>query len=122
VLAAVGLITGGYVHWCLYRRGYRFIPVIGTLFLVNVVASAAAALALLAARRLVTELAGVGVAIGTLGAFVASRLPGGIFHFQERGFQPDPQSAIAVAAELIAIAMLVAAIAGDRPSAQSDGH
>ena len=47
-LGAVGLIVGGYVHWCLYRHGYRFIPVIGTLFLVNVVASGAAALALLA--------------------------------------------------------------------------
>ncbi len=51
------------------------------------------------------------MAIGTLGAFVASRLPGGLFHFQERGFRSDPQSAVAVVAEAIAIAMLVASIA-----------
>jgi len=60
-------------------------------------------------------LAGIGVAIGTLGAFVASRLPGGLFHFQERGFRSDPQSAVAVVAEAIAIGMLVAAIV-TRPS------
>jgi hypothetical protein len=111
IVGAAGLTVGGYVHWCLYRHGYRSIPVIGTLFLLNVIASAIVAIAVLVSRRLVTLLAGIGVAVGTLGAFVASRLPGGVFHFQERGFQPDPQSAVAVVAEVIAIAMLVASIA-----------
>jgi uncharacterized membrane protein len=110
IMGAAGLTVGGYVHWCLYRHGYRSIPVIGTLFLLNVIASAVITIAVLVSRRLVTLLAGIGVAVGTLGAFVASRLPGGLFHFQERGFQPDPQSAVAVIAEAIAIAMLVAAI------------
>jgi hypothetical protein len=113
ILGSAGLTVGGYVHWCLYRHGYKFIPVIGKLFLLNVVASGAVAIGVLITRRWITELAGIGVAIGTLGAFVASRLPGGIFRFQEHGFQPDPQSAIAVVAEVLAIAVLAAAIVQD---------
>jgi len=110
----MGIAVGGYVHWCLYRHGYRFIPVIGPLFLANAVSSGVVAIVVLFGRRLVTRLAGIAVATGTLAAFVARPLPGGLFHFQARGFQPRPQSAVAVAAETAALALLVAVISGDR--------
>ena len=51
VLAALLIVTGGYVHFCLYRHGYRFIPTIGISFLLQFTSSA-----LLAGALLVTDL------------------------------------------------------------------
>jgi hypothetical protein len=39
-LASAGLLAaGGWVHWCLYRHGYRYIPAIGPLFMLNALSS-----------------------------------------------------------------------------------
>ena len=39
-LAAAGLLAaGGWFHWCLYRHGYRYIPTIGPLFMLNALSS-----------------------------------------------------------------------------------
>src|SRR4051794_10778564 len=48
-IGAAGLIlVGGYVHYCLYRTGYRFIPKIGTSFVLQASTSVMMAVALLA--------------------------------------------------------------------------
>jgi hypothetical protein len=44
---------------------------------------------------------------------VLSRLPGGLFNFQERGLQPAPQSLLTIIAEGGAVVLLVAALAFD---------
>jgi len=121
--AAALVAAGGYLHYCLYRNGYRTIPKIGTAFLLQVVASGLVAVALilpihLAVRvgrhtlraAIAIRLAGIGLSAGTLVAFLLSRLPGGIFDFEERGLQPAPQSLLTLIVEGGAILLLGAAL------------
>jgi hypothetical protein len=120
-IATAGLVaTGGYVHFCLYRHGYRTIPKIGVGFLLQVVSSAAVVFALLIGPHLLgrvahvtdrsaatlTELAAAALATGTLVAFALTRTPGGLFNFQERGLQPAPQALIALVAEIGVLAVV----------------
>lgn len=109
--ALVGV--GGYVHFCLYRNGYRAIPKIGVGFVAQATASVAVAILLLAGpyalHRLghvpgrlavpAVELAAAGLASGTLIAFALTRTPSGLFNFRERGLEPAPQALIALLAE-----------------------
>jgi hypothetical protein len=120
VATATLVAAGGYVHFCLYRHGYRTIPKIGVGFLLQVVTSAVVVMALLIGPHLVgrvahvtdrvagalTEVAAAALATGTLVAFALSRTPGGIFNFQERGLQPAPQALIALVAELGVLVMV----------------
>jgi hypothetical protein len=116
VVTAALVAAGGYVHFCLYRHGYRTIPKIGVGFLLQVVTSAIVVVALLIGphrvarlarvahvtdRRagILTGLAAAALAAGTLVAFALTRTPGGLFNFQERGLQPAPQALIALVAE-----------------------
>src|SRR5690349_21674037 len=47
ILTAALVAAGGYVHFCLYRHGYRTIPKIGVGFLLQVLTSAIVVVALL---------------------------------------------------------------------------
>lgn len=109
--------VGGYVHLCLYRRGYRTIPKIGVGFLLQVIASAALTILLLAGPRLLAratrlsegvavialQAAVLALAAGTLVAFAWTRTPSGLFNFREQGLQPAPQAVIALIAETAAV-------------------
>jgi hypothetical protein len=120
IATAALVAAGGYVHFCLYRHGYRTIPKIGVGFLLQAVTSVAVGVALLVGpHRLarvvhvtdrlagaVTELAAAALAIGTLVAFALSRTPGGLFNFQERGLEPAPQALIALVAEIGVLVVL----------------
>jgi len=111
VATAALIAIGGYVHFCLYRHGYRTIPTIGVGFLLQIVGSGLVACALVVpwptlhlGRRsadpvTATTLAALSLSIGTLMAFWLTRRPGGLFGFQERGLQPAPQALIALVAE-----------------------
>src|SRR4029077_13509964 len=120
VATATLVAAGGYVHFCLYRHGYRTIPKIGVGFLLQVVSSAVVVSALLIGPHLLgrvahvtdrlaaarTELGAAALATGTLVAFALTRTPGGLFNFQERGLQPAPQALIALVAESGALVVL----------------
>jgi hypothetical protein len=126
--------TGGYVHLCLYRHGYRAIPKIGVGFLLQAVTSAVVVAALLVGPHVVGRLAHVTdgladtltrataavLAAGTLVAFALSRTSHGLFNFRERGLEPAPQALLALVSEvavLTAVALwLVARHVRDRPS------
>src|ERR1700736_6309666 len=54
--AAAAIVVGGYVHYCLYRHGYRSIPKIGTGFLIQVLSSVMVAGALVLGRERVLHL------------------------------------------------------------------
>jgi hypothetical protein len=124
VLAAL-VAAGGYVHYCLYRHGYRAIPKIGVGFLLQAVTSAIVVVALVLGPHAIARvahvtdrvaanalgLAAAALAAGTLVAFALSRTPGGLFNFQERGLQPAPQAAIALVAEAGVLVMLGGGIA-----------
>jgi len=128
VVTAALVITGGYVHLCLYRHGYRTIPKIGVGFLLQVVASVIVATALLVGPRRIarvthvsdrfagssTELAATLLAVGTLAAFALTRTPSGLFNFRERGLEPAPQALIALVAEAGTLLVLGAWLIADQ--------
>ncbi|MEU6194389.1 hypothetical protein [Streptomyces sp. NPDC047061] len=96
---AATLAVGGYVHAQLYVDGYRFIHVIGPLFLLQASASLAlAALLMTGTPPLLLRAGAAGVALGALGGFTASRTVG-VFGFTERGLQPAPQAVLGLLAE-----------------------
>ena len=76
------LIATGAIHLDLYLTGYRTIPTIGWLFLLQVIAAFAVGLAVLGSgSRLVAE-AGAGFALSTLGGYLLSVWIG-LFGFRE---------------------------------------
>src|ERR1700737_2803976 len=78
VVSAFLILAGGYVHFCLYRHGYRFIPKIGAIFLLQSTSSTILAGALLlgagrirlgrhfVALAQLTRLSAIGLSVGTL--------------------------------------------------------
>jgi hypothetical protein len=130
IVSAALVTAGGYVHFCLYRHGYRAIPKIGVGFLVQAVTSTIVVVALLIGPHRVarlasaahvsdrlagtlTGLAAAALAAGTLAAFALTRTPGGLFKFQERGLQPAPQALIALVAEIGVLVVLGAWLVAD---------
>lgn len=82
-LTGAGLLaaTGG-IHLDLYLTGYRHIPTIGWLFLLQIIAAFVLAVAVLVVRGPLTDAAGAGFALSTLGGYLLS-LWVGLFGFQE---------------------------------------
>jgi hypothetical protein len=122
IVSALLILAGGYVHFCLYRNGYRFIPKIGVSFLLQFSSSAVLAVALVGRERLVrvgrhvvavtqlTRLAAIGLSVGTLAALGVAHTPGGLFQFREIGLRPAPQTLIAIIVESLATILLVVAM------------
>jgi len=118
VAAAALILVGGYVHLCLYRHGYRFIPKIGVSFLLQAVSSAILASALLVkggririgrrsmAVAQLTRFSAIALSLGTLAALGIAHTPGGLFQFREIGLRPAPQTLIAIVAESLATLLL----------------
>jgi plastocyanin len=82
-LVGAGLLvaTAG-IHLDLYLTGYRHIPTIGVLFLLQVIAAFLLGVLVLALSRPVVALAGAGFAASTLGGYILS-LWIGLFGFNE---------------------------------------
>lgn len=98
-MTAATLAASGYIHAQLYIDGYRFIRVIGPLFLLQAGTSfALAALLLIGTPPLLLRIAAAGAALGALGGFAASRTVG-VFGFTEHGLQPEPQALLSLMAE-----------------------
>ena len=105
VATATTTTVSGYIHAQLYVSGYRFIHVVGVLFLLQASASFALAALLLVGGPLLLWLAAAGAAAGALGGFAASRTIG-VFGFTERGWEPAPQSLISVLVEVGTLALV----------------
>ncbi len=110
LVAAAAIVVGGLVHLQLYFDGYRDFPNanLGRSFLLNGFGSALIAIAVVARLDLIVRLAGIGMVVGTLIAFALSRSDRGVFGFTEQGFQPSPQAALTVVAEVVALVALLA--------------
>ncbi|QHC23701.1 hypothetical protein [Streptomyces sp. GS7] len=103
---AATLAVGGYIHAQLYIDGYRFIPTIGPLFLLQAGTSFSLAVLLLVGMPpLLLRTAAAGVALGALGGFTASRTVG-VFGFTEHGLQPEPQAVLSLLAETGTLVLL----------------
>lgn len=131
VLAAGALAVSGFIHAQLYVDGYRFVHVVGVLFLLQAAASFALTALLLAGLLTRTPiwvpLGAAGAALGALAGFAASRTVG-VFGFIEHGLRPSPQALFSVLAEIsaaLALGMLLllrqraTPIARSRPSSLS---
>ena len=82
-LAGGGLLVAtGAIHLDLYLTGYRSIPTIGWLFLLQVIAAFGLAVAVLATGGWLAAAAGAGFALATLGGYLLS-LWIGLFGFTE---------------------------------------
>jgi hypothetical protein len=78
-----GLIAWiGWIHLHLWLDGYRQIPTVGPFFLVAGIAGFLIAAGLLAWPSLLTGIAGIGLALGALGALIISATIG-LFGFME---------------------------------------
>jgi hypothetical protein len=104
------LAVSGYLHAELYVHGYRAIPRIGSLFLLQASGSFAIAVLLPLTAYLPLRLVAAGLAAGALGGFVLSRTVG-VLGFTERGWEPAPQALLSVLAE-IAVLLLIVTLVG----------
>jgi predicted lipoprotein with Yx(FWY)xxD motif len=82
VVGAALLVASGAIHLDLYLTGYRTIPTIGPLFLLQVIAAFVLAAAILVTGSWLAAAAGAGFAISTLGGYLLS-LWVGLFGFTE---------------------------------------
>ncbi|MFC9790501.1 hypothetical protein [Rhodococcus sp. NPDC127528] len=105
----VSVAISGYIHFDLYRGGYRYIHLIGPSFLLQAAASFALAVLLLLGGPLMLRIAAGGLSVGALAAFVLSRTVG-IFGFAEIGWQPAPRAAVSVAAELATVLLCAVSV------------
>lgn len=105
------LAVSAYIHAQLYVTGYRFIHIIGVMFIVQAgVSFALAALILLGAPPLL-RLVAAGAAAGALAGFAGSRTVG-VFGFTEHGWEPSPQSLISVLVEAATLLLLAPTLVG----------
>lgn len=105
-MTAATLAASGYIHAQLYIDGYRFIRIIGPLFLLQAsTAFACTALLLIGTPPLLLRAASAGVALGALVGFTASRTVG-VFGFTEHGLQPEPQAALSLLVETGTLVLL----------------
>jgi predicted lipoprotein with Yx(FWY)xxD motif len=82
IAGAALLVASGAIHLDLYLTGYRTIPTIGPLFLLQVISAFALAAAILVTRSWLAEAAGALFAVSTLGGYLLS-LWVGLFGFTE---------------------------------------
>jgi hypothetical protein len=102
------LAAAGAIHLDLYLTGYRHIPAIGWLFLLQVVAAFALAIGVVLVHNPVTAAAGAGFAIATLGGYLLS-LWVGLFGFHEVRTTAGIVAGIVEVAAFTALGLLTAA-------------
>ena len=119
-VAAALTLGGGLVHLKLWNDGYNDYPNanLGRMFLLNVVASVVAAVALAVWDHWIPVVAAMPVVVGTLFMFGVSRVDTGVpftavggVNFNETGFDPSPEALLALVFEIGAAAALVALLA-----------
>jgi hypothetical protein len=104
---AASLGVSAVSHAYLYIHGYQHIPMIGTAFLVQASVSFSLALLVVAGGPWWVQSGAAAMAGGSLVAFVLSRTVG-LFGFSERGWDPSPHAALAVASEVLCVLLWAA--------------
>ena len=108
------LIAVGAIHLDLYLTGYRSIPVIGWLFLFQVIAAFVLAAVVLASGSRLAAAAGAGFAVATLGGYLLS-IWIGLFGFKE---VRTTAGIVAGLIEVAAFAVLAILAAAPGPASQ----
>jgi len=108
ILAALGVLIAGFEHARLWHRGYAEVEVVGPLFLLNAIASAAVVVLLAFDRVTLFVLGALGICIGSIVSILISH-NGSFFEFREGGY--DTGAKIILAAEVAATVLALAAVA-----------
>ena len=104
------IIWLGYIHFHLWQSvGYRRIPTIGPLFLVQSIAGVVIGLLVIATRRVWAALLGAGFAVATLAGFLISVL-NGLFNFKDSWSAPYAHLAFEVEIATVAVLALAGAL------------
>jgi hypothetical protein len=100
------LVWSAAIHYHLWSEpdGYRSIPTIGPLFLLQSISGLVIGLGVVAVRRLWAAVIGIGFAVLTVAGFVAS-VTHGLFGFEDSWLAPFAQQAFAI--EIVAACLLV---------------
>ncbi len=98
-ISALGVFVAGFVHAALVHRGYGDVEIIGPLFLLNGIASAAVVLLLVFDRPRLFVLGALAIAVPSLIAIGVSHF-GSLFGWQEGEF--DEGALVIVGAEIVA--------------------
>jgi predicted lipoprotein with Yx(FWY)xxD motif len=113
-VAGSGLLTASAaIHLDLYLTGYRTIPTIGWLFLVQAITAFPLAAAVLAADSRIVAAAGAGFAVATLGGYLLS-VWAGLFGFTEVRSSAGLTAGIIDVAAFTALAVLALAPVAQR--------
>src|SRR5262245_32932169 len=116
-VAGAGLLAAaGAIHLDLYLTGYRSIPTIGWLFLLQVITAFALAAAVLATGSRLIAAAGAGFALATLGGYLLS-IWVGLFGFTEIRTTAGTVAGVIEVAAFAALAALAVAPAPGGPQA-----
>jgi len=107
------LAVSGVIHAYLYIHGYNHVPTVGTAFLLQASMFCALAVLVLAGGPYWLQLAGALLSVGTLIAFALSRTMG-LFGFTERGWEPSPQAAVSVIAEVFTVVLVAVSVLSSR--------
>ena len=118
IAGAALLVASGAIHLDLYLTGYRTIPTIGPLFLLQVIAAFVLAAAILVTGNWLAAAAGAGFAVSTLGGYLLS-LWVGLFGFTE---VRTTAGIVAGIIDVAAFATLALAAAPGLPQIRRLGH
>jgi hypothetical protein len=118
VVATAAFVVGGAllvwsadIHFVLWHSvGYRHIPTIGPLFILQSVAGLLLGLLVVAVRRVWAAVVAAGFALSTVGGFLLTvLLPRGLFNYKESWLAPFAKQAFGI--EIAAAAVLLAGAA-----------
>jgi hypothetical protein len=114
LVGAVWLVVSSVIHLHLWSTGYRHIPTIGPLFLLQGVAGIALALVVGVTRRAWAALAGAVFAGSTIGGLLVS-VEVGLFGFKDSLSAPDATLSLAVESAALVVLAVAVLLAGHRP-------
>jgi hypothetical protein len=112
------MVASAVIHLHLWAGGYRHIPTIGPLFLLQGVAGVLLAVAVAVTRRPVAALAGAAFVASTIGGLVLS-VEIGLFGFEDSLDAPFATASLAVEAAAFLI-LLAAALVGIHGAGHGD--
>lgn len=96
VIGSALLAWSGYLHYHLWQSlGYRHIPTIGTLFVLQAVTGVLLALVIVAVRRAWAALLGVGFSASTVAGLIIS-IDHGLFGFRDSWSAPFARQTFAI--------------------------
>jgi hypothetical protein len=127
--ASAALVAGGllvvwtsYIHFHLWveTNGYRSIPTIGPLFLLQSIADVLLGLLIIALRRVVTAALGIGFALATMVGFLIS-VEHGLFGFKDSWSAPFAHQAFAIEIATVVVLLFagVLILAGSAPASRT---